>query len=100
LVVGLRAAGEARCRDNDDRNAWLNDLELSGYDVAGYVIETTIEDDTTDGGESGEDVEGFLAAVRREDVELGGFDHQLAGRDAAGKLPVDDEEAGSDHAEH
>ena len=61
------------------------------------VVEAAIEYDAADGGKSGEDVEGLLATVRRKDVELGGFDHKLAGRDAAGELSVDDEKAVSDH---
>ena len=50
-----------------------------------------------DGRKSCEDFERLLTAIRCEDVEFGGFDHKLAGRDAAGELPVDNEEAGSDH---
>jgi hypothetical protein len=60
---------------------------LRGFDVAGGI-----EDGTVDGREPLDRIEGFLAAISGDDVELRGFDHQFAGGDVGGKLTVDDEE--------
>jgi len=89
-VVGVGTTIEARRCDHDDGDLWLKLFDFSGDFVARYVVEAAVEHDATDGRKSGEDVQGLLAAVRRYNVEFCGFDHQLAGRDAAGELSVDD----------
>ncbi len=100
LIVGLGTSIEARRCDHNDGNLWLKLLDFGGQFAARDIVEAAVKHDAADGRESGEDVEGLLAAVCRNDVELSRFDHQLAGRDAAGELSVDDEEARSDHEEH
>ena len=90
MMVGGGTTFEAWSGDYDDWNHRLKKFDFLGDFVAGDVVEAAVEDDATDGWKTGEDFESFLAAIGREDVELGGFDHKLAGRNTAGKLPVDD----------
>ena len=86
----MRTAIKAgRCDDNDG-HLRLKLFEFDGQLFARNIVEAAVEHDAADSRKSGEDVKGFLTAVRRNDVELGGFDHKLAGRDAAGELSVDD----------
>lgn len=90
LVVGGGTAFEAWSGNDDDWNHRLKKFDFLGDFVAGDVVEAAVEDDATDGWETGEEFERLLATVGRDDVELGCFDHKLAGGNAAGKLPVDD----------
>src|SRR5580658_7117369 len=100
LIVGQRTSLETRGRDDDDRNLWLKGLDLLGQLTARYILDAAVEHDSVYSRKSSEDLKGLFAAVRREDVELGGFDHKLASRDASGELPVDDEKTGPVHAKH
>src|ERR1700761_2173773 len=100
LIVRFRAAREAWGRDHDDWHILLNLLDLASHFRSGEVVQPAVEDDAVDSRKSVEDLQGLFAAVRRKNVELGSFDHELARRDAARKLPVDDKKTRPDHAKH
>lgn len=89
-MVGGGTAFEAWSSDYDDWNRRLKKFDFLGDFVAGHVVEATIEHDAADGRETSEEFERLLATVGGDDVELGGFDDKLAGRNTAGKLPIDD----------
>lgn len=97
LEVGLWAIVRSGWGDDDDGNSGLECFELADKIGGGNIFDTRIENNPVDGGEESKCLEGFLAAVCGEDVELCGFDDELAGGDATRELAVDDEKTRSDH---
>jgi hypothetical protein len=97
LEVGLGAAGEAGCGDDDDWACGTDYFEFAGDVGAGDVVDAAVEDDAADCGEATEHFNGFFATVGGEHVELCRLDDELACGDAAGEFTVDDEKAGPDH---
>jgi hypothetical protein len=61
------------------------------------VLDASVKDCAADRGKTVKEIERFASAVGSDDVELGGFDDELASGDAAGKFAVDDEKTGSIH---
>ncbi len=97
--VGLRAACEAGRGDEDDRNAGLKLFDLGDDVCAIDVFEAAVEDDSVGCRKPFQGLDGLVSAVRGENVELGGFNDEFSGGDAAWELPVANNEAGSDHAD-
>ena len=97
-VVGGITAGVARRGDYDYGELRLEGFQGEDQFVAGHVGHAGVGDYAVDGGELAQDFDGLMAAVGGDDVEFGGFDDQLAGRDAGGGFAVNDEEAGTEHA--
>jgi len=97
VVRGPGALGRARSHDDDDGAVGGEVLELLDEFGAGHVADASVENNAADAGEDLEGFEGFVAAVGGDDVELGGFDDQLARGDAAGVFAIDDEKTGADH---
>jgi len=87
----------AGCADSDDGERREEALDVGDEVAAGHVADTGVEDYAVDLGEAFEGFDGFFGAVGGDDVKLGGFDDQLAGRDAARVLAVDDQKTGTDH---
>ena len=50
------------------------------------------------GAEHTERFDSFFRRVGGDDIKLGGFNNQFAGRDASRKLPVNDQETRSHHS--
>lgn len=97
LKVSLWTYVGSWCRNYNDRNLRLKGLNLANYLTAGDVFQAPIEDDSADSRKSREDFQCLLARVGRQNVEFSGFDHELAGGDTAGKLPVDNKKTGPVH---
>jgi len=96
-MVGMFASRMAWSADDDDRKFRLKLFERV-YEVAtGHVFHARIGDDAIESGELAEGFDGFFAAVGGDDVELGGFDDELAGGDAGGGFAIDDEVTRADH---
>ena len=66
-----------RC-DDEDRHLRLKGLDLAGQFSARNIVEAAIEHDATYSRKSLKEFKGLLPAVRRQYVELGGFDHKLS----------------------
>ncbi len=84
--------------DDDDWNPGVELLDGGDEIVAGHVDHAGVGDDSVEGGELAHCLDGLVAAVGRDDVELGGLNDKLAGGDAGGGFAIDDEKAGPDHA--
>jgi hypothetical protein len=97
IVVGSRAEVMPECSNQDDRQARQFLPNMLHHGIAWHISNSGIEDYGVDCGKLVQRLEGFVAAVCGDDVELGGLDDKLPGRDAAGMLLVDDKKAGSDH---
>lgn len=96
--VGRAGAGLRRgSLDDDDGN--LRGAGANGRDdlLARNIVDGGVENDAVDAGEALKGLESLSAAVGRDDVELRGFDDELAGGNGAGMLAVDDEETWPSH---
>ena len=97
-VIGLGALVGAGCADDDDGKLRVDALELGDKVAAGHVMDAGVEDDSVEAREGLQGVDRLVCAVGGDDVKLGGLDDELARRDAARVLTVDDEETRPHHA--
>jgi len=97
VVVGADGGDAAWGVDDDYGDFGVDLFEFSDEVVAGHVGEASVGDDAVEGGVFAEGFDGLVAGVGGEDVEFGGFDDQLAGRNGRGAFAIDDEEAGANH---
>ena len=97
---GEIAGGTGGGINNDAGEPWTDLLDGGEEMVAGHVDHAGVGDEAVEGGEFAQGFDGFLAGVGGDDVELGGFDDELAGGDTGGSFTVNDEEAGTDQREY
>ena len=97
LKVGIWAAVEIRCGDDD--NGCVGRVRLHSVDqISTYnVLDAAVEDYATNGRKAAEEIQCFASAVGSKDVELGGFDHKFASGNATRKFAVDNEKTRSVH---
>ena len=96
-VVGEFARGATRGLDNDEGNFGMDFSEGGEEIVADHVGHAGVGDDAVDSGEFAQCFDRFFTGIGRDDVEFGGLDDELAGRDSGGGFAIDDEEAGAKH---
>lgn len=83
--------------DHDDRQFRRELLDGKDDIVRLHIADDVVEDDSIDSGKAFDGLNGLFSGVRRDDVELGGLNDQLARGDVAGEFAVNDDEAGSGH---
>ena len=98
LHVVVRALATVSA-EGDDGELGLQLFEPPDELGAGYVGYGDIEDGAVDARELFERFDRLSTAVRRDYVELGGLDDELAGGDGTGVFAIHDEETGSQHLE-
>jgi hypothetical protein len=79
LIAGIRALRESRCGDDDDWHRRVEGFDLTGKLGAGKVFQTTIQNNSSDGGKAFEGLQCLSTAVGCDDVEFGGFNDEFAG---------------------
>jgi len=100
LVVGVGAVHESGRGDDDNGHRRVESFDLTGDVGAGKIVEASVENDSANGWKTFEGFERLSARVCGDDVESRGLNDEFAGRDASGKLPVNDKKTRSDHAAH
>ena len=95
-MIGLRT-GHAPRTAHDDNRSICKLLQRSNQFRAWYVINSCIEDNSVHSWIFAHRRDCFGTAVRRNDVELRGFNHQLTRRNASGMLLIYNEKTRSHH---
>ena len=93
-AAGLVPAG----RDGDHGQIVTDGSQPGDQFAAWQARDLGIHHDSVDIGKAMQHLDGLVGAVRRDDVEHGGLNHELASGDAAGILLIHDKKTGSDHS--
>ena len=99
-VIRQFAGSASGSADHNDRNFGMDGFEGSDQCVALHVRKARVGDDAVHSREAFQRVNGFLAAIGGDDVELCGFNDEFSRGDSARRLPIDDEKTGPVHAIH
>jgi len=95
VVIGAGALVGAGGADDDDGNFGVEILELIDDLVGREIAQAGVEDNTINGGEALDCLDGLGTAVGRDDVEFRSLDDEFAGGYIRGEFAVDDEKTRS-----
>ena len=70
---------ESRRSDNNDGDLWMKGLDFASENVTWNILQATVEDDSTDCRKTLVNLKRLSTAVRRENVEFGGFYDEFPG---------------------